>query len=247
MTEIIAHRGFSGIAPENTLLAFEKAIQVGVDLIELDVHMTKDRHLVVIHDETVDRTTTGKGWVKKMTLAEIKKLQITSQIKDQANICQNISVPMLEEVLSLLITQPQITLNIEMKTDKIEDFGIEQAVLNITSKYHMQDRVVYSSFHHETLNRLKAENPKSRIILLFSVQTLPRYPWKYALQLGAEAIHPHHWNVNQKLIESCNEFEIKVRPYTVNHKLRLYQLLKINVDGIITNFPNRLKELISQM
>ena len=145
MTKIFAHRGSKGTHPENTLASFKEAVRVGSDGIELDVHLTKDGHLVVIHDETVDRTTNGTGEIRSLTLAEIKELDAGSWFHNKY---AGEKIPTLEEVL-LLLTELGFNgqLNIELKTDVIQYKGLVEKCLALQSAKDWPFAIVYSSFN----------------------------------------------------------------------------------------------------
>lgn len=144
---IYAHRGFSGKYPENTILAFKKCLDMDIYGIELDVHRTKDGKIVVIHDEKVDRTFNGHGFVKDFTLRKLKTLNSSFEGYQNNKECK---IPTLEEVL-ILISPTDLILNIELKTDKINYPNIEKDVLELILKYNMKNRVLISSFNSNSL------------------------------------------------------------------------------------------------
>lgn len=240
--EVIAHRGFSGIAPENTLLAIQKAIEIKVDMIELDVQMTADQQLVVFHDETIDRMTDGKGWVKDFSLARLKEFEIC----DPKNNIVGERIPTLAEVLTLIEAHQHIKLNIELKTDRVHYDGIERLVLREVNRFVMVDRVIYSSFNHQSLRRMKQMNPKASIAALFDVHDLPMKPWEYILQMEADAIHPHYSTVERDWLEVCQQHRILVRPYTVNSVYTMEQFIQFEVSGMFTDYPDQLQQLLQR-
>src|SRR3712207_1905347 len=144
MIKNFAHRGFSGKYPENTLLAFEKAIELGVDGIELDVHLSKDNEMVIIHDENVSRTTNGEGYIKDLTYEEISKLDASYIYTGQYGFNK---IPTLREYFELVKDKDVIT-NIELKTNIFEYPGIEQKVWELIQEYHLESKVIISSFNH---------------------------------------------------------------------------------------------------
>ena len=155
---IYAHRGFSGKYPENTILAFKKCLDMDIYGIELDVHRTKDGKIVVIHDEKVDRTFNGHGFVKDFTLRKLKTLNSSFEGYQSNKECK---IPTLEEVL-ILISPTDLILNIELKTDKINYPNIEKDVLELILKYNMKNRVLISSFNSNSLknfHKLKFSRP----------------------------------------------------------------------------------------
>lgn len=165
MTKIIAHRGSKGTHPENTLAAFKEAVRVGADGIELDVQLSKDNHLIVIHDETVDRTTNGYGEISQLTLAELKQLDAGSWFKENP-IRQEI--PTLEEVLQLLVDEQfQGVLNIELKTDKIHCQGIEKILVQLMQSQNWPFEYIYSSFYFPSLEKIEEIAKDSKLALVF--------------------------------------------------------------------------------
>ena len=170
MTKIYGHRGAKGKYPENTLLSFHKAIEKGVDGLELDVHLTKDGEVVVIHDETLDRTTDGTGWIKDLTLEEIKEVSAGSpfaHFPEYNTSWINEKVPTLKELLQFIAPYP-VELNIELKTYIIPYEGIEEKVHAIVEKYGKGREVIYSSFHLPTMLRMKKVNPAAKIAWLLN-------------------------------------------------------------------------------
>ena len=185
MTKIFAHRGSKGTHPENTLASFKEAVRVGSDGIELDVHLTKDGQLVVIHDETVDRTTNGTGEIRTLTLAEIKELDAGSWFHNKY---AGEKIPTLEEVL-LLLTELGFNgqLNIELKTDVIQYKGLVEKCLALQSAKDWPFAIVYSSFNPYTLVELKEANPSQEIGLLFESK---EWADKGDAMLEKESYHP---------------------------------------------------------
>jgi glycerophosphoryl diester phosphodiesterase len=191
MTKIFGHRGAKGTYPENTLLSFKKAIEIGVDGLELDVHVTKDGEVVVIHDETLDRTTSGSGWIKDLTLAEIRKVSAGSRFchfnKYEKN-WDHEKVPTLQEVLELIAPYP-IELNIELKTSMIPYDRIEEKVLQIVDQFASDKKVIYSSFHLPTLIRIKQMEQEANIAWLLNKGI--SLPEDHLSTLDLEALHLH--------------------------------------------------------
>ena len=161
-TKVWAHRGASGYAPENTLDAFRKAVEMGADGIELDVQMTKDGELVVIHDETINRVSNGKGWVKDYTYEELKKFNFNKTHLEYTKE----EIPTLEQVY-LLIKPTNLTINVEIKTGIVFYPGIEERVLELTERLGMKERVIYSSFNHYTIRKIKELDPQAKTGMLY--------------------------------------------------------------------------------
>ncbi|MGE6490375.1 glycerophosphodiester phosphodiesterase [Exiguobacterium sp. NPDC077395] len=199
---IYAHRGYSANYPENTLSAFEAALPY-VDGIELDVQLSKDGRLVVIHDETVDRTTDGTGWVKDMTLQELRQLKIDGYER----------IPTLEEVLGL-IERSDVTLNVELKTDQYAYPGIERLAWLTVDEFHMTGRVVFSSFNRETLVRMRDVAPHARLAVL--TLTGESDTVSFAETIRAEAIHAQAEFIGSKAWEEMRRTPLETRVYTIN-------------------------------
>ena len=155
MTKVFGHRGCSGTYPENTMLAFRKAVEAGVDGMEFDLHLTKDHKLVIIHDETIDRTSNGSGAVRDMTLEELRRYDFSAAFPGEYGVCE---IPTLEEYFEMVKDLPLIS-NIELKTGVWEYPGIEQAAIDMVRAYHLEDRIIFSSFNHTTVERCKALAP----------------------------------------------------------------------------------------
>lgn len=228
--KIYAHRGASQYAPENTLPAFALAAQQGADGIELDVHLTKDGQLVVIHDETLDRTTSGTGWVKDHTLAQLRQLCADNHMPGFAQA----RIPTLEEVLALV--QPTgMLVNIELKTSILWYEGIEEKTLDLVRKMGMDSRVVYSSFNHYSIEKVRQLAPEAETAYLYS--DIICDVEKYAAAHGVRGLHPGLWNVNMAdLLQVYLGSGLAVRVWTVNDEADLRRLMLAGAD-VITNDP----------
>ena len=222
-----AHRGYSELYPENTMLAFIKAVEKGFDGIETDVHLTKDGYLVLCHDETIDRTSNGHGYIKDMTLHELRQYNFSN---NRDVICD---IPLLSDLLEYLQDQ-HIFLNIEIKTDQIHYKGIEQKVLNLVSQYHLEDYVLYSSFNIQSLLVLQSINPSVYLGYLFSnhVKENIEKVKKYKLT----ALHPRYNLVDHRLIQSMKKENIKMVVWTIPNIKTYKQFEKEDIDIGISNF-----------
>ncbi|MXN91204.1 glycerophosphodiester phosphodiesterase [Flavobacterium sp. Sd200] len=222
----IGHRGAKGHEPENTLASFAQALAFGVHGIELDVHVCASGELVVIHDFTVDRVTNGSGEVHKMTLSQLKALTIEP---DQ-------SIPTLEEVYTLI--NKRCFVNIEMKgrhtAQPVSDFIIDLVANN---GYQYSDFLV-SSFQHEELEALSNLNPKVALGVLTQASVTEAMEW--AAQLKAKAIHPHFSLLTESNVQKAHDAGLKVYTWTVNDPEDIARMKLYNVDGIISDYPERL-------
>lgn len=238
---IIAHRGASKQAPENTMAAFRKALELGAGGIETDVHFSADGHLVVIHDEQVDRTSNGKGLVKSKTLAELKSLDFGSWFAPEFS---GEKIPELDELLQLVADWDGL-LNIELKNGPVFYPGIEQAVAEAIRKYKLTNRTIISSFNHYSLVEIRRVCPE--------IKTAPLYmaglyePWEYARRMGATAIHPLFYNIVPEVMKGCKLNNIMVNPFTVDQPEQIRAMAEAGVDGIITNVPDAALEIVKGM
>ncbi|MFC4679783.1 glycerophosphodiester phosphodiesterase [Exiguobacterium aestuarii] len=219
---IFAHRGYSAKYPENTLTAFKSALPF-VDGIELDVHLSKDGRLMVIHDETVDRTTNGTGWVKDMTIHELRQLRIKGYER----------IPTLEEVFAL-IKRNDATLNVELKTDQYAYPGIERLALEAVDEFQLTARVVFSSFNRETLIRIRDISPTARLAVL--TQEGDSDIVSFAETIRAEAIHAQAAFVGSTAWEEMGRTTMQTRLYTINN---VQDVPEVPVAAIMTDEVER--------
>ena len=234
MTKVFAHRGASGYAPENTLTSFRLAREQGADGVELDVQLTKDGQLVVIHDETLDRTTDGTGWVKDFTLSELKALNASMGSKAYPDE----KIPTLDEVFDVLADSSMV-INIEIKDSVVPYPGIAEKVLEMIDQRNWEYRITISSFNHITLAHIRQIGSLVYTGVLF--QDVLYEPWNYAHQLWATALHPHFQYVDAvpNLIEESRNSLLEINVWTVNEVADIDRMIARGVDGIITNYPDR--------
>lgn len=236
-TRIFGHRGAKGHFPENTMLGFNKAFEMGVDGIEIDVHLTKDKKVVVIHDESLDRTTTDRGLVKDWKIFDLKNVKTGVRFKNMSKYNMTWDkerIPELFEVLALFAREKTV-INIELKTDVYDYKGIEREVHHTVATRGMLDRVVFSSFNMDTLDRLKKHDPNVRIAYL--VNELPE---DYEKLMEDHDFEAYHLRVDSALknIDVMKEKGIFFRIWTVNEREHIQQLIDAGVRGIITDYPD---------
>lgn len=232
-TEVFAHRGASGYAPENTLDAFMLAIEQGADGIELDVQLSKDGVPVVIHDETVDRVTEEKGFVKDFTLQELKAMVV---LREKFPKFRDAHIPTLREVLDA-VRPSGIAVNIELKTGIYWYPEIEKKVAAIVEETGMKDRVIYSSFNHYSVQKMKSIVPDAETAYLFSDVIL--HVDEYAAKSGVDGLYPAVYHV--KMAEFLSEYLVsglKTRVWTVNDRADMKRLIEAGVTAVITNYPD---------
>ncbi|WP_141431735.1 glycerophosphodiester phosphodiesterase [Bacillus sp. 03113] len=231
MTQIFAHRGFSAAYPENTMKAFIEAEKAGADGIELDVQLTKDQELVVIHDEKVDRTTNGSGYVKDFTLKELRKLDTSFSRKIFA---KKGPIPTLQEVFEWLSNNRMIC-NVELKNNRLPYEGMEEKVIDMIRRFQLTDRIVISSFNHYSIVYSYRIDPTIETAPLFSERLY--MPWVYANSIRSKGIHPKYLSLTDEIIVESIKNGIAVRPYTVNKDADMRRLFALNCSAIITDDP----------
>lgn len=230
----IAHRGASGTSPENTLAAFRAAIAAGATMCELDVQPTRDHALVVIHDDTVDRTTDGHGAVAEMTLADLKRLDAGVRFKHDPR--RGESIPTLDEAFAA--TAGQCALNIELKAGQVE-----REVAFLIREWNALDASLVSSFDWGALGRMREVDNAVRIGVL-AEKNVPQM-LDAAVRLSACAIHPRFDLVTSELCKTAHARGLKVLVWTVDAPELMRLLIGYGADGIMTNYPARLQEVLS--
>lgn len=222
-----AHRGVMALQPENTMSAFRLALSAGAEGIETDVHLSKDGELVLIHDETLERTTDGNGLVSSYTLDELKAFNAGVRHSQQE------VIPTLQELLEL-VRDESIRLNLEVKTDVLRYAGIESRILDIIETSGIApSRILFSSFNHETIHRLKKMRPDIEAAILLAQ---PLYDvLGYLESVGADSVHPHIDRITDEEVRWLQQHDIVVRPYTIKTKAQLERCRALQVDAIFVN------------
>jgi len=239
---VTAHRGFSGDAPENTLAAFKKAMEVGSDMMELDVRFSKDGQIVVMHDDTLDRTANGRGKVSDYTLKELKQFDAGSWFAPQFS---GEHIPTLVEVLEL--AKGKIRVNIEIKDESLGRYKITDLAdraLQEVKKAGMEDQVIYVSFYPVALERIQERDSRLWVGLLY------HRPWNSLHEVTGGKSFPVLGLRNSYLtkgkIDKIHQQGMKVNVYTVNSEEEMEQFIRWGVDGIITNHPDRLIKILQK-
>lgn len=228
MSEIlkIAHRGARGYEPENTLKAFQKALDLQADGIELDVHLSSDGHIIVIHDETIDRTTNGKGFVNTLSLQQLKAFRIENELQ----------IPTLTEVFDLV--NQQCFINIELKGQGTANAVAALIELYVSEKNWNYNSFLVSSFEWDFLQQIVLLNPKIPIGVL--TETDIDSAITFAESIKAKAIHPDFNLLNKENAIKIQEKGFQIFPWTINEKEDITKIKTYNVNGIISDFPDRI-------
>ena len=256
-TLVIAHQGGDGVWPGNTMFAFEQAVQIGADVLEMDAHITKDGHIVLMHDEEVDRTTDGAGLIEDKTLEELKRLDAAYgwSIDDGKTFPyrgQGIQAPTLEEVFQRF---PQMRYVIEIK---LTNNPIDKPLCDLIRQYNMQDKALIGSFHDEAMKNFRATCPEvatsasrtevRNYVLLGKVFLwgfyLPRFqtiqpPWDPEESLGIQIM-------TERFVRESHAKNIRVEPWTVDDPELMKLYIEWGVDGIITDRPDLLVEALGK-
>ena len=230
MTKNFAHRGFSGKYPENTMLAFQKAVEIGADGVELDVQLTKDGEVVIIHDETIDRTTDGKGYVVDYTYEELSKFDASYIYTGKMGFNK---IPTLKEYFELVKDLDFVT-NIELKTGINQYLGIEEKVYKLIKEYKLEKKVIISSFNHFSVLRMKKIAPELKCGFLSE---------DWIIDAGA---YPRFNNLIPEVVEELKKNNIEINTWTVNKEEDIKDLINKGIDILIGNYPDLVKKIINE-
>ena len=241
---VIAHRGWSAKAPENTMAAFREAMRFGVDGIELDVHMTRDGHVVICHDDRLDRTTNGAGLIAEHTLDEIRRLDAGSWFSPEF---AGEPLPTLRELLEAIAASSwRGVINIELKTTGADRYpGMEKAVADLLRAFDLTRFALISSFDHDALAETKRVDEELETAILYA--SALDEPWAYAERLRCRTLHPVHTAATSEIIAGAHAHGVKVNAWTVDHPERARELARAGVDGIITNRPDVVRQTLAAL
>lgn len=234
---VIAHRGGKRWAPENTLSAFKKSLEAQVDGIELDIHKCKSGELVVIHDDTLNRTTSGTGYVKDATWQELSQLDCGNWYSPAF---KGEKLPLLSDVLNLI--KGKILINIEIKNCPVNYAGIEDDLLKLLESYPYSDKIIISSFDHTVLERIHKKTSRYKLALLGD--SVMHNLGGYAREVGATAWNPDFDCVRKDTVKAAHDSSITVNTWTVNGVDNWKRAVDLHVDSIITDDPEGLKTFL---
>ncbi len=217
----IGHRGAAGHAPENTVAAIQKGIALGVDFIEIDVRRTADGGLVVLHDETVNRTTNGKGRVDRLSVQNIKAF-------DAGN---GEHIPTVGEVLKAAAGRAGLMLELKVE-------GVAQKAVKAVQEAGFKAPVIYASFLHDELTAVRSADPEASLMVLFG--RLPSSPVAWAREYQPSHVGLRHDTATRRLVDAFHAAELLVWVYTADRPSDIRRALSVGVDGVISNFPERI-------
>ena len=229
--KILGHRGAAGTAPENTLLAFSEGLEHGVDGFEFDVQLSRDGEVVICHDERVDRTSDGIGWIKDLSLKELKALNFGVRFGVKTEI------PTLGELLALLKGK-SLLLNVEVKSSNLVEYpGIVDKVVPLLAEYQVLSQSIISSFDHRIVAEVFKKYPQVPTGLLYACGPLD--PWAYAQKMRVQYLHPHFAFVTPELVRESHARGIGINTWTVDDPSVMERMAAAGVDYVITNHPER--------
>ncbi len=239
-TLVISHRGANRYAPQNTLPAFKKSVEIGTDGFETDVHITKDGKIVLCHNYTIDETSDGCGEIANKTLENLKTYDFGKYF---SNKFKGTEIPTIDEFLSFIETTDIKVLNIEIKSPKESETAIVKETIKAVKEHGLFDKLLISSFDPKLLIEAKQIDPDCKTGFLYSPtsKTLPKMFWRqleYTKMLGADAVHPYYLFVTEKYVKNAHAMGLKVNPWTVNSEKAIDKMIELGVDGIITDFPD---------
>jgi len=233
---IIGHRGAAGHAPENTMASFWLAYEFGAHAIELDTTLSADGELVVIHDDTIDRTTDGRGFVDEMTVKELKQYDAGRWYHPRF---EGERIPTLEEVLLQL--PESFIINIEIKGSSGK---LEERLAKLLVQCNRVETVFISSFRHKSLRYLKQLLPEIKVGLGYTADVVDHIAFANNFTPSLYSLHPHHALIGLHEIQEAVDQGIEVYPYTVNDPEKMKTLIEAGASGIITDYPDRMSQLL---
>ncbi len=249
MFRVISHRGANRLAPQNTLPAFQKAVDLGAEGMELDVHLTKDGTIVVCHDYTIDRTSNGTGAVADYTYEELLQFDFGSYFSPEF---AGTKIPTLAEFFEL--SRSMELLNVEIKSPKDKHSPIARRTIEAAKQAGLADKLLISSFDAAVLLACKEVDRSIRTALLYSfdlketpnIAELAEGYVAYAQSIDVQALHPFMMFLDEDYAENCHKAGLLVHPWTVNEAEGMQTVIDWGCDGIITDYPDVAKNLLSK-
>jgi glycerophosphoryl diester phosphodiesterase len=240
---IIAHRGSSAIAPENTIAAFKQAAADGANAIELDIHLTKDGEIAVIHDSRLDRTTSGRGLVRNKNISDLKQFDAGSWFHQKF---ANEKIPTLREVCDLLPNK--IGINVEIKTEPFhrQNMLIVDRCVELIEAYKFTNNILISSVHLPFIKRVKQLSPRVMTGLLYNpVRHVVKSSVSLAVSCDANYLILNGSSIDKRIIEDAHSKDLLVGEYVIDTERRVSRALRFGIDALITNNTRKIRDLLS--
>ncbi len=247
--KIISHRGANKVAPQNTIPAFKKALEMGCDGFETDIHLTADGYPVICHNYTIDETSNGQGKIKEMTLEQLRSYDFGSYYDKRFVGTQ---LPTLDEFLSLSKEGNIEIMNIEIKPPLDGDMSIVKKTIDAVKEFGLFDSLLISSFDPNVLIECKRVDPDCKTAYLYAPNKSHFYKQmlfgyvKYAKKLNVEYLHPHYLSVTKHYVKKLHKNGIKVNVWTIDKPETAIRMLRCGVDGLITDLPDMCNALIAK-
>lgn len=240
MTKVIAHRGFSAKYPENTLIAFEKAIEAGCDGIELDVRLTADGDIVIAHDGDINRMTNGvgEGVIESKTLAELKKYSFSGRFEETLG---KTPIATLREYFEL-VKDHNIFTNVEIKSDYGNYYKLEKDTISMIREFGLCERITFSSFNHYSMKLCRELAPEIPCGILYGMEEFDAV--KRALDVGAVYLHPYYKWLMPERVGAAKAVGLGINAWTIDSEEDIRNALDLEVDGIISNHPDRVRRIL---
>ncbi len=237
---VIGHRGAMGYAPENTMASFQRGLEMGSDVIELDIHMSRDGELIVMHDGDVSRTTNGSGHIKEMTLEEIRLLDAGSHFSSEY---RGERIPLLLDVLAW--AKDKVPLVIEVKGDPHPAEGIEEKLVHLLRDQSMLDQAMVISFHHTSVKKVKQFESSATTGVLFTGRLV--HSVDAARAAHADSVRPswRYWSAD--LVDEIHRAGLAASTWTVDDEETMEYLVELGIDSIGTNYPDRLRGVLDRL
>lgn len=247
--KVIAHRGACKVAPQNTMPAFEKGLELNVDGFETDVHLTADGVPVLCHDYEIEETSNGHGKITSMTLDELREFDFGGYFGEEF---KNTPIPTLEEFLTLCEDDSVEVMNIEIKPSLENDMTVVHKTIEAVKAHGLFDKLLISSFSAKMLIESKKIDRNCKTAFLYSpkdkiVMKILFTAARFARGLGVQALHPHFTLVTPQYVKKAHALGIQVNPWTVNKESDIRRMIKCGVDGIITDYPEVVNKIIDEI
>ena len=247
--KVISHRGANNEAPQNTIPAFKRSLEIGCDGFETDIHLTSDGYPVICHNYTIDETSTGNGEIRTKTLEELRSYDFGSYYDEKFKGTQ---LPLLDEFLEVSKDEQVEIMNIEIKPPLDGNLDIVKKTIDAVKEAGLFDKLLISSFSPEVLVECKKVEPKCKTGFLYAPNKLFFYKTmifsyvKFAKSIKADYLHPHFFGVTKHYVKKLHKNGIKVNVWTVNKPETAEKLIKYGVDGLITDLPGMANELVKK-